>query len=90
MMKLALIAAIPAAIIWVRIICVALGVSGIKFVEQHSRHKWHGFAISYIVLGIASAFAVRDVYLTCGSLPVWAFLISSAGLVYFDPRRPPL
>lgn len=85
---LILLAVALAVPIITRCVCVSAHVSGDAFKTAHSIGKWHGFAISYIALGAAALFGVVDVYRTGGSHATWLFLIASAGLVMFDPRRP--
>ena len=82
------LALVLAAPILVRCICVSAHISGREFAASRGRQRWHGFAISYIALGAAAGFAVLDVFRTGGTPAVWFFLIASAGLVVFDPRRP--
>ncbi len=83
-----LLAAVFAAPIIVRCVCTAAHVSGNAFRRTHCVWRWHGFAISYIALGTAALFGVLDVYRTGGSHATWLFLVASAGLIVFDPRRP--
>ncbi len=80
-------AAALAAPILFRCACVAVKVSGAKFRTDRGHGHWHGFALSYVALGGAAGWTVIDILRTGGSLALWAFLIASAGLVVFDPRR---
>ena len=83
-----LLALALAAPIITRAACTAAHVSPDAFIKTHCIWRWHGFAISYVALGIAALFGVLDVYRTGGSQATWLFLVASAGLVLFDPRRP--
>lgn len=76
-----------AVIIIVRCVCVAMGVSGANFKAQHGGLRWHGFVASYVVLCGAALFAVLEIARTGGGLALWFFLVASAGLILFDPRR---
>jgi len=83
-----LLALALAAIVIVRFVCLAKGVSPSAFKKAHCEIRWHGFAVSYISLALAVLFGVLDVYRTGGSQATWLFLVASAGLIVFDPRRP--
>jgi len=83
----ALIALIIAAPILTRCACVASKVSGAQFREDRGHGHWHGFALSFVALGGAAGWTVIEILHTGGTLALWAFLIASAGLVVFDPRR---
>lgn len=83
-----LIAIVLATIILVRCCCVAAKISRKKFVSEHTVLKWVGFQMSYLILAGAALHSVLYIMRTGGTLPVWAFLIATAGIVVFDPRRP--
>lgn len=84
---LAVLAALLAAVVTQRCIVIGAHVSPRRFAGQHGPARWHGFAFSYIALAAASWFAVLDVWHNGGTAADWGFLLSSAGLVLFDPRR---
>lgn len=83
----AFIALLLAAPILVRCACVAMKVSGQQFRDDRGHGHWHGFALSYVTLGGAAGWTVIEILTNGGTLALWAFLLASAGLIVFDPRR---
>lgn len=80
-----LAAAILAAIIFTRAVCVCYSTSPAKHAHPV---LFLGFGYSYVTLGAGAVLGAVDILgADVGHLPLWLILIGSAGLIAFDRRR---
>lgn len=80
-----LAAAILAATIFVRAVCVLHMTT-----PRKHRHPllFFGFGYSYVTLGAGAIFSAIEIFgADVGQTPLWLMLIGSCGLIVFDRRR---